>query len=61
MIVKCERCFKYFEDEYRSYVCPHIAFLANDGFNNFKAHTDSHLDDNPPPKTHGVVHEDGGK
>lgn len=48
MIVQCHRCNKYFDDEYRSYVCPHNAFSANNGQNNFTVHDDSYLSPNPP-------------
>ncbi len=43
MIVRCEECKKYFEDEFRSYVCPHYTFAANDGNNNFAHHPESYL------------------
>lgn len=43
MIVDCLKCRMRFEDEYRSTVCPHAAFPANDGHNNFKVHDDAYL------------------
>lgn len=43
MIVKCETCLREFEDVYRSYVCPHDPFPANDGNNNFEMHHDAYL------------------
>lgn len=43
MIVQCDKCGSEFEDEYRTYVCPHEAFPANDGNNNFTVHEESHL------------------
>lgn len=43
MIVKCLDCNAYFDDEFRSYVCPHDTFAANDGNNNFAYHDDSYL------------------
>lgn len=48
MIVKCEMCPMYFDDEFRTTVCPHSAFPANDGRNNFKVYEDSYLDSQPP-------------
>lgn len=51
MIVQCHKCDMYFENEYRSYVCPHNAFNANDGFNNFSVHEDAYLS-NTLPQTH---------
>lgn len=43
MVVKCETCCWQFDDEFRSYVCPHYTFPANDGNNIFKHHRDSTL------------------
>ncbi len=48
MIVNCALCNKFFEDEYRSVLCPHNPFLANDGQNNFAIHPTSYLSDKPP-------------
>ena len=48
MIVQCTVCGSCFEDEYRSWVCPHDAFPANDGHNNFKVHDDAPLYPAPP-------------
>lgn len=47
MIVQCEQCGKYFDDEFRDTSCPHGTFLANDGQNNFKHYPDSWLSDRP--------------
>ena len=47
MIVRCETCHWTFEDEYRLTICPHPAFRANDGHNNFAVHEDAHLE---PPR-----------
>lgn len=33
----------FFEDEYRFTFCPHEAFLANDGRNNFAVHHEAYL------------------
>jgi hypothetical protein len=41
-----------FEDKYRSTICPHDTFAANDGKNNFAHHPEAFLrlvDDNPDP------------
>lgn len=51
MIIKCEDCVMWFDDEYRSTECPHRAFPANDGHNNFKAHDDAYLSSTPPVLT----------
>lgn len=47
MIVQCDKCSKYFDDEFRLTFCPHNAFAANDGKNNFKVYSDSYLSDKP--------------
>ena len=47
MIVKCQKCNRYFDDEFRTTICPHNAFSANDGNNNFEVHHDSYLSDEP--------------
>lgn len=43
MIVQCQACRMFFEDEYRFTFCPHEAFLANDGRNNFAVHHEAYL------------------
>lgn len=43
MIVKCSECRRTFDDTYRSTLCPHETFPANDGANNFVHHPESHL------------------
>lgn len=48
MIVRCEDCLLYYEDEHRSTICPHAAFPANDGRNNFVTHNDAYLSETPP-------------
>jgi hypothetical protein len=60
MITKCKKCKKYFEDEFRSYICPHDAFPANDGNNNFKVHNDSYLGDSIPTFLQKPIREDNG-
>lgn len=47
MIVKCNNCSMYFDDEFRSTICPHETFPANDGLNNFEIHEDAYLSDEP--------------
>ena len=47
MIVRCEQCLWYFDDEFRSTLCPHAAFPANDGQNNFEVHNDAYLEQIP--------------
>jgi len=51
MILKCNTCNKWFEDTYRFTFCPHRAFAANDGHNNFKVHDDAYLSAAPPVLT----------
>lgn len=60
MIVQCENCKVWFEDVYRSYVCPHRAFPANDGQNNFQVHEDSYLSTQAPTGTRYFLFFDGG-
>ena len=43
MIVQCDRCDTKFEDEYRSTLCPHNAFAANDDNNVFTVHNDAYI------------------
>lgn len=50
MIIKCPDCSKYFEDVFRSTECPHAAFDANDGENNFSVHEESYLSEGEPPE-----------
>lgn len=52
MIVQCEQCGFYFEDNFRSTICPHGAFPANDGNNNFSVHDGAYLGDEKP--TYGM-------
>jgi hypothetical protein len=47
MIVRCDDCGMWFEDVFRNTICPHEAFPANDGKNNFKVHDDAYLDKLP--------------
>jgi len=55
MIIKCGKCDKWFEDVYRLTSCPHKAFPANDGANNFVVHDDAYLSADEPPA--GRVYE----
>jgi hypothetical protein len=43
MVVRCRKCKRFFEDVYRSTICPHGTFAANDGQNNFAHHPESYL------------------
>lgn len=43
MIIQCEKCKMYCDDEFRNTICPHDTFLANDGRNNFKHYHASYL------------------
>lgn len=43
MIVPCPKCPMEFDDEFRTTICPHEAFPANDGHNNFRIHNESVL------------------
>lgn len=52
MIVLCFKCGMHFEDQFRTTICPHEAFPANDGNNNFKMHDDAYLSLEPPKDTH---------
>ena len=47
MIVKCEQCSKEFDDEFRSTLCPHETFAANDGRNQFQHHPKAFLSSDP--------------
>lgn len=47
MIIQCEECKLYYDDEFRKTICPHKAFLANDGQNNFKIYEESYLSKEP--------------
>lgn len=49
MIVQCPKCGARFEDQYRTWICPHDTFAANDGRNNFAHHPEAHLDDGRCP------------
>ena len=48
MIVRCERCRLYFDDEFRWTYCPHHTFSANNGRDQFQHHPESYLDPHPP-------------
>ena len=48
MIIQCQICQKFFDDEYRSTFCKHDTFLANDGHNNYKHYPASYLSDKAP-------------
>lgn len=42
MIVQCGKCDTYYDDEFRFTFCPHDAFPANDGKNNFVIHDEAY-------------------
>lgn len=48
MIKQCHTCSVYYDDEYRSTICPHDAFPANDGMNNFAVHDRAYLSPKSP-------------
>lgn len=47
MIVKCQHCPMWFEDSYRTTICPHDTFAANEGANNFRHHAEAYLGNRP--------------
>lgn len=57
MIVQCPKCRVWFEDVYRSTICLHSAFLANDGQNNFTVHENAYLSTQPPRKEEKDAHD----
>jgi len=61
MIVKCEKCSIYYNDTYRFTFCPHDAFSANDGNNNFKVHEDSYRSNQPPRVENMVIFKARGR
>lgn len=46
---KCKSCGAAYDDEFRSTICPHATFAANDGNNAFRHHIES-----PGPPVEGV-------
>ena len=48
MRLQCAKCEWWFDDEFRDTYCPHEAFPANDGRNNFAKHHEAYL---VPPTT----------
>jgi hypothetical protein len=51
MIIRCRECEKYFDDEYRTTICPHETFPANDGENRFAHHPESYLSSSAPDES----------
>lgn len=49
MIIQCDKCSARFDDEFRTTICPHETFPANDGKNNFRYHHGAYLDDGRCP------------
>lgn len=48
MIITCPHgCGALLDDEFRSTVCPHGTFAANDGRNNFRHHPEAYLEPTP--------------
>lgn len=43
MIIICYDCDVRFDDEFRTTICPHRTFAANDGHNNFAHHPESYI------------------
>ena len=41
MIIQCEKCIMYYDDQFRLTICPHNTFNANDGQNNFRHYPES--------------------
>lgn len=50
MIVRCAHCRVWYDDEFRTTLCPHDVFLANDGNNNFFFKYDAYLGQRPPER-----------
>jgi len=48
VIVQCDSCKRYFDNEFRLTYCPHDTFAANDGKNNFVHHPESYLSSEAP-------------
>lgn len=44
MIIQCVKCNARFDDEFRTTICPHETFAANDGKNNFSHHPEALLE-----------------
>lgn len=50
MIVQCEKCQRFYDDEFRTTDCNHRPFWANDGMNNFEFYPESYYSDVAPPR-----------
>lgn len=50
MKVYCSHCDTKFDDEFRSTICPHETFAANDGANNFAHHPESFIETKHCPR-----------
>lgn len=48
MTIECGNCGARFDDEFRTTICPHETFAANDGNNNFAHHPESILEPREP-------------
>lgn len=48
MIVRCQECKVYFDDEFRRTNCPHHTFPVNDGDNHFRHYPEAYLSELAP-------------
>lgn len=53
MIVECGNCGVRFDDEFRTTICPHGTFAANDGHNHFAHYSGSYISPKPEPPFSG--------
>lgn len=56
MIAHCKMCGMYFDDQFRNTICPHEAFPANDGQNNFAVNAKSYLSRELPTSDYAKTH-----
>lgn len=50
MIKQCDNCERWFDDAFRTTICPHETFPANVGENRFAHHPESYLSDDSPER-----------
>jgi hypothetical protein len=55
MIVRCKKCRLFYDDEFRTTICPHSLFPANDGNNVFVFHHEAYLSECHPNPDHPTV------
>ena len=48
MIIQCNKCKMYYDDQFRLTICPHNTFSANDGWNYFRHYPESWYHVQPP-------------